>query len=77
MQVEELEVGADSGRELTAAQLRRSGAVLLAFRYSDGTLRVGPHDEVPIHPDDIVVAMGTRDQLTALAAALGPAGSRP
>jgi len=76
MQVEELEVGADSGRQLTAADLRRSGAVLLAFRYGDGTLRVGPGDEVPLHPDDIVVAMGTRDQLSALASALAPAAPR-
>jgi len=76
VQVEELEVGAGSEHELTAAILRRSGAVLLALRSSDGTLRVGPGDDVVLHPDDIVVAMGTREQLTALAVALAPAAHR-
>ena len=72
VQVEELEVGDHPDRELTAALLRRSGAVLLAFRSSDGTLRVGPGDEVQLHRDDIVVAMGTREQLTSLAVTLAP-----
>jgi voltage-gated potassium channel len=73
MRVEELVVGADGGRARTAADLRRSGAVLLALRSGDGALRVGPGDEDVLRQDDIVVAMGTRDQLTALAAALAPA----
>jgi len=73
MRVEELVVGADAGRGRTAADLRRSGAVLLALRSGDGALRVGPGDAEVLRPDDIVVAMGTRDQLTALAATLGPA----
>lgn len=74
MRVEELVVGADAGRARTAGDLRRSGAVLLALRSGDGALRVGPGDEDVLRQDDIVVAMGTRDQLTALAAALAPAG---
>jgi voltage-gated potassium channel len=76
MRVEELVVGADAGKGRTAADLRRSGAVLLALRSGDGALRVGPGDDEALHPDDIVVAMGTRDQLTALAAALGPGPAR-
>jgi voltage-gated potassium channel len=76
MRVEELVVGAATGRALTAADLRRSGAVLLALRSGDGALRVGPTDDAGLLPDDIVVAMGTRDQLTALAATLGPAPAR-
>ena len=75
MRVEELVVGADARRARTAADLRRSGAVLLALRSGDGALRVGPSDEDVLRPDDIVVAMGTRAQLTALAAALGPASA--
>jgi voltage-gated potassium channel len=72
MRVEELVVGAVGGKGRTAAELRRSGAVLLALRSGDGALRVGPGDDETFRPDDIVVAMGTRDQLTALAATLGP-----
>ena len=76
MRVEELVVGAVGGKGRTAADLRRSGAVLLALRSGDGALRVGPGDEETLRPDDIVVAMGTRDQLTALAATLGPGPAR-
>jgi voltage-gated potassium channel len=76
MRVEELVVGAVGGKGRTAAELRRSGAVLLALRSGDGALRVGPGDEETLRPDDIVVAMGTRDQLTALAAPLGPGPAR-
>jgi voltage-gated potassium channel len=76
MRVEELVVGADAGKGRTAADLRRSGAVLLALRSGDGALRVGPGDDEALRPDDIVVAMGTRDQLTALAATLGPGPAR-
>ena len=72
MRVEELVVGSGPAGGLTAADLRRSGAVLLALRSGDGALRVGPRDDETLRPDDIVVAMGTRDQLTALAAALAP-----
>ena len=76
MRVEELVVGADGGKGRTAADLRRSGAVLLALRSGDGALRVGPGDDEILRPDDIVVAMGTRDQLTTLAATLGPGPAR-
>ena len=76
MRVEELVVGADGGKGRTAADLRRSGAVLLALRSGDGALRVGPGDDETLRPDDIVVAMGTRDQLTTLAATLGPGPAR-
>jgi voltage-gated potassium channel len=76
MRVEELVVGAGAGDRLTALDLRRSGAVLLALRSGDGALRVGPGDGEALRTDDIVVAMGTRDQLTALAATLGPAPAR-
>lgn len=76
MRVEELVVGADRGKRRTAADLRRSGAVLLALRSGDGALRVGPGDDEILRPDDIVVAMGTRDQLITLAATLGPGPAR-
>jgi voltage-gated potassium channel len=76
IQVEELEAGEHIPPALDAAQLRRSGAVLLALRAGDGRLEVGPGDDTPVHPHDIVVAMGSRDQLTALAAALRPATPR-
>jgi voltage-gated potassium channel len=72
MRVEELVVSSHAAEGLTAGSLRRSGAVLLALRSTDGALRVGPGDAEPLRPDDIVVAMGTRDQLSALATTLRP-----
>ena len=76
MRVEELVVGAVGGRGAPPPELRRSGAVLLALRSGDGALRVGPGDDESSRPDDIVVAMGTRDQLTALAGRPGPGPAR-
>jgi K+/H+ antiporter YhaU regulatory subunit KhtT len=57
---------------LTAGVLRRSGAALLAVRSPAGALSVGPSDDQPLQPDDLIVAMGTRSQLDALADALRP-----
>ena len=78
MRVEELVVGAVGGKGRTAAELRREldRRNQVALRSGDGALRVGPGDEETLRPDDIVVAMGTRDQLTALAATLGPGPAR-
>lgn len=73
MRVEELVVPSGVGDGITAGALRSSGAVLLALRSTDGRLRVGPEDSETLKPDDIVVAMGTRDQLAALASSLRPA----
>jgi voltage-gated potassium channel len=72
MAIEELVVPADLGEPMTAGRLRGSGATLLAVRTSDGHLSVGPDDPEPVHPDDVVIAVGTREQLAALATVLRP-----
>lgn len=72
MAIEELVVP-DGAGGVTAAGLRRSGAVLLAVRPHQGALSVAPDDAHPIQPEDLIVAMGTRAQLDALAEALRPA----
>ncbi|HEV7678958.1 MAG TPA: potassium channel family protein [Candidatus Dormibacteraeota bacterium] len=71
MAIEELVVPAGTG-PLTAGGLRRSGAVLLAVRSPKGDLSVGPDDSHALDTEDLVVAMGTRSQLDALADALRP-----
>ena len=58
--------------ELSAGDLRRSGASLLAVRTVGGSLAVGPDDAQRVSSGDLIVAMGTRQQLTALASALAP-----
>jgi voltage-gated potassium channel len=72
MSIEELIVPAGAGEPLTAGALRRSGATLLAVRPKDGAINVGPPDDESLDVDDLVVAMGTREQLDALASALRP-----
>ena len=72
--IEELVVPADAGDRLTAATLRRSGATLLAVRSAEGALQVGPPDSHGLRADDVVVAMGTREQLDGLADSLRPGG---
>ena len=72
LRVEELVVGQSAPGGLTAGTLRRSGAVLLALRSTDGTLRVNPADAEELRVNDIVVAMGAPAQLDTLASALRP-----
>jgi hypothetical protein len=74
MAIEELVVPA-AAPELTAGELRRSGAILLAVRSAGGGLSVGPGDGQGLEPEDLIVAMGTRTQLDALADALRPVTS--
>lgn len=70
--IEELVVPADADGRITAAALRRSGATLLAVRSTDGALHVSPPDDYALHADDVVVAMGVRAQVDALANSLRP-----
>lgn len=70
--IEELVVPADVDGRVTAAALRTSGASLLAVRSSDGTVHVSPPDGYRLQADDVVVAMGTRSQVDAVANSLRP-----
>lgn len=72
MSIEELLVPSTSGQDITAGALRLSGAMLLAVRSRDGAISVGPADAQRLQPEDILVAMGTREQLDAVADALRP-----
>lgn len=72
MTVEELVVPAGAA-EHTAAELKRSGASLLAVRTVGGTLSVGPGDTQRFGPGDLIVAMGTPAQLADLGSTLDTA----
>lgn len=72
LSIEELIVP-EGARPTTAAELRRSGATLLALRRPDGELVVGPTDQDTVSPEDLVIALGSHDQLATLAAELAPA----
>ncbi|TVP61442.1 MAG: potassium channel protein [Leptolyngbya sp. LCM1.Bin17] len=61
------------GQTLREAHLgRQSGALLLAIRRQDETLIVGPTADTRLYPGDLVICMGTMDQLRRLSQILSP-----
>lgn len=61
------------GQTLKQAQLRsRSGALILAIRRADQSLIIGPNAETYLYPDDLVIGMGTADELRLLSQLLSP-----
>ncbi|HXQ91114.1 MAG TPA: potassium channel protein [Acidimicrobiales bacterium] len=69
--LEELAVPAGSpltGNTLHAVQLRdRTGALVLAIRRPDGTFATNPSPTITIEAGDVLIGVGTADQLDALA----------
>jgi voltage-gated potassium channel len=69
--LEELVVPAPSqisGHSLRSAQLRdQTGALVLAIRRADGSFIANPSPEVLIETGDVLIGVGTADQLGALA----------
>lgn len=66
--VEEFLVPAGSkvlGQTLAASGLRDVGANVLAIRKRSGQLRINPPDSQVLESDDLLVAIGTRQQMTA------------
>jgi voltage-gated potassium channel len=62
-----------AGLSLREARLRsQSGALVLAVRRRDGTLIVGPTGETIILAQDMLICMGTADQLRVLNQILDP-----
>ncbi|MCX7596863.1 MAG: TrkA family potassium uptake protein, partial [Fischerella sp.] len=65
------------GQTLGQARLRaQTGALILAVRRVDGTLIGGPTPDTVFMPGDVLIAMGTSEQLRALNQLLGPIGSK-
>jgi voltage-gated potassium channel len=59
-----------AGNSLRSAHLRdRTGALVLAIRRPDGTFLTNPSPEAPIEAGDVLISVGTEQQLDALAAA--------
>lgn len=75
--MEELLVDREScpyvGQTLRDAKLRsQSGALILAIRRADGTLIAGPTADTPIVGGDMLISMGTSEQLRQLNKILSP-----
>ncbi len=65
------------GQTLGQARLRaQTGALVLAIRRTDGTLIGGPTAETVFMPGDVLIAMGTSEQLRDLNRVLGPIRSK-
>ncbi|MDJ0583019.1 potassium channel protein [Crocosphaera sp.] len=66
------------GQTLSEARLRlQSGALVLAIRRSDGTLLAGPTGETELMAGDLLICMGTPEQLRKLNQILGPITPSP
>ena len=65
------------GQSLREARLRsQTGALVLAIRRDDGTLIGGPTGEAKLMAGDLLICMGTAEQLLTLNQILGPIRSR-
>lgn len=65
------------GQTLGQARLRtRTGALVLAIRRTDGTLIGGPTADTVLMVGDLLICMGTPEQLRQLNQILGPIGSK-
>src|SRR5207302_11098432 len=53
------------GRTLGDSGLRSAGAKVLAVRKRSGQLRINPPDSQVLESDDLLVAIGTREQVDA------------
>ncbi|MFH7026663.1 MAG: potassium channel family protein [Heteroscytonema crispum UTEX LB 1556] len=61
------------GQTLQKARLRsQTGALVLAIRRADGTLIGGPTADTELMPGDVLIGMGTAEQLRNLNQVLGP-----
>jgi voltage-gated potassium channel len=70
--LEELAVGAASplaGQTLRSSQVHaRTGCLVLAIRRPDGSFTPNPSPEVEVASGDVLIGVGTTEQLSALAA---------
>ncbi|MEM9002890.1 MAG: potassium channel protein [Cyanobacteria bacterium P01_F01_bin.86] len=65
------------GQTLGQAQLRlKSGALILAIRRADNSLIVGPNADTLLCSGDLVIGMGTSDELRRLSQILSPIRGR-
>ena len=65
------------GQTLREARLRsQSGALVLAIRRADGNLIAGPTGETQLLPGDLLICMGTAEQLRQLNRILSPLRSQ-
>ena len=81
LRLEEVEVPVGSpfvGQSLRQAKVRdRTGALVLALRHVDGTMLTNPDPDTELVVGQIIIAIGTDDQLRVLVAAAASAPGAP
>lgn len=74
--LEEVPVSMESpivGRSLRDSHLRdRTGALVLALRDADGTFQTNPSPDLEIRGGQVIIAIGTQDELDSLVAVVEP-----
>jgi voltage-gated potassium channel len=66
------------GQTLREARLRsQTGALVLAIRRAEGTLIAGPTGDTPLLPGDLLICMGTAEQIRELNRILSPLYKHP
>jgi len=66
------------GETIHAARLQsKTGALVVAIHHSDGSLITGPSADTILMQGDLLICMGTAEQLRRLNRVLSPLGSRP
>jgi voltage-gated potassium channel len=79
--LEEMTLAADSplaGNTLRSAHLRDvTGALVLAIRRPDGQFVTNPSPEATIEAGDVLISVGTAEQLAALVTFASRAAARP
>lgn len=73
--LEEVPVAAGSpiaGKSLRDTRLRdKTGALVLALRDEDGTFQTNPHSETRVEGGQVIIAIGTQDELDAVVKLIG------
>jgi voltage-gated potassium channel len=79
LRFEELEVDPScpaAGQTIRELRVRRdTGALIVALRKADGTFDITPDPDAKLDPGDVLIAMGTADELRGIEDLLAPAES--
>jgi voltage-gated potassium channel len=77
LRFEEIEITSDcpqAGRTIRETRVRHeTGALIVALRKADGTFDTTPNPDVELHPGDVLIAVGTEQELKALEQLFAPA----
>jgi voltage-gated potassium channel len=66
-EIEVISTSASAGKSIRELRLRRhTGALVIAVRRRDGSFETTPDPDIVLEPGDVIIAVGTDDELAAL-----------